>query len=204
MVTFRAPLKRAFTPNFLSEHTQDAILAWSFQPFSYLTQYFCPLAAFFSCAYTKWWKTDVCNHLLKFLSFYCKADLYVVVLPEKVYWTPGKTKAKKRSYIPLRPTLASNEWSCSMSSSLGGNSLLALIKTCNKIPVPPLDTNTPTLRPLPTTEKHRKALNMTKHNSAQDKSHLVKYWYYKSQLDSQFSTTLVFKETVTNYQSCCI
>lgn len=55
--------------------------------------------------------------------------------------------------LPFGPTLASSEWSCNMSSSLGGDSLLAEIRIWNNIPVPPLETNTPTLRPLPNTEK---------------------------------------------------
>lgn len=52
-----------------------------------------------------------------------------------------------------------------MSSSLGGNSLLAPIRIWNNIPVPPLDTNTPTLRPLPIDRKQT-ALDVIKHNSS--------------------------------------
>lgn len=51
--------------------------------------------------------------------------------------------------LPLGPTLASSKWSCSMSSSLGIVSLLAVTNRWNNIPVPPIETNTPTLRPLP-------------------------------------------------------
>lgn len=56
--------------------------------------------------------------------------------------------------LPLGPTLASKEWSCTISSSLSVDSWLAVTRIWNNIPVPPLEINTPTLRPLPKTENN--------------------------------------------------
>ena len=47
-----------------------------------------------------------------------------------------------------------------MSSSLGGDSLLVVVKMWSNIPIPPFETNIPTLRPLPKTENIESAQDM--------------------------------------------
>lgn len=60
--------------------------------------------------------------------------------------------APKLLSLPLGPTLASREWSCTIKSSLIIGSWLAETRIWNNIPVPPLEINTPILRPLPVTQ----------------------------------------------------
>lgn len=60
--------------------------------------------------------------------------------------------APKLLSLPLGPTLASREWSCTIRSSLIVGSWLAETRIWNNIPVPPLEINTPILRPLPVTQ----------------------------------------------------
>lgn len=60
--------------------------------------------------------------------------------------------APKLLSLPLGPTLASREWSCTIRSSLTVGSWLAETRIWNNIPVPPLEINTPILRPLPVTQ----------------------------------------------------